>query len=353
MAKEKMHNMKQTPSSFQLRGIVTGTKSQRFYKSGTSKNGGSWNSLEWGIKIADNKTVYVAMRGFPREEVFYYKKGENGAKGTTQRVAWKDRKKAPGKDFKLIGVNVSTGKNEEGKNVNEVFTEFDAIEWLHDNLSDGDSVFIKGNIQFSSYTDRNGQVRKKIELVPTQISYTQNPVNFDAEDYVEMAEFENTLVFSSIDQEEDENGKATGKYILSGWSIGFNSVENVSFVIDEDHKKLATNIKKAMREGYSIKTFGRIEVIVDSTTVDEDDAGWGESSPLERLNAPVRREYVVYRADPGSISKDDYSTDDIAAAIRKINAAKSAAENFGEKINANVDVDDDWSVDDSEDSPWD
>ena len=356
MAKEKLHEMKYTQSNFQLRGVIVGTKSQRFYKSGAGKNGGQWNSLEFGVKIADGKTIYVSMRGFPRNEVFYYKKGENGGSGTTKRVLWKDRKKSPGADYRLIGVNISTGKDENGKNINETFVEYDAVEWLHDNLHDDDSVFIKGNLQFSSYTDRNGQTRKKIELVPTQISYTQKSINFDADDYTEMAEFENTLVFQSIDKEEDENGKATGRFVLSGYSVGYNSVENVSFIIDAEHTKLANNLKKAMKNGYSIKTFGRIDVIVDTTTVDSDDSGWGESSPMERLNAPVRREYVVYRADPGSISRDEYNTEDIAKAIRKINAAKTAAENFGEKSNKSVDIsvdDDEWSTDDSDDEPWD
>lgn len=355
MAKEKLHEMKNTPSSFQLRGVITGTKSQRFYKNGSGKNGTSWNALEFGVKIAENKTVYVSMRGFPRDEVFYYKKGENGAKGTTQKVAWKDRKKSPGKDFRLIGVTVSTGKDEEGKNVNEIFTEYDAIECLHKSLSDGESVFVKGNLQFSSYEDRNGQTRRKIELVPNQISYTNEPVDFNADDHKEMCEFENTLVFQSIEQEMDENDKKTGRFILSGYSIGYNSVENVSFILKEDCAKLAGNIKKAMRPGYSIKTFGRVEVINDISTIQEDDSGWGETSPMERINSPTRREYIVYRADPSSIEKEDYSEATIAEAIRKIKASKAATENFGEKANNNDDVNDDWSMDDddSDESPWD
>ena len=354
MAKEKMHDMKNTSSSFQIRGIVTGTKSQRFYKSGSGKNGSSWNALEWGVKIAEDKMVYISLRGFPRDEVFYYKKGENGAKGTTQKVAWKDRKKSPGKDYRLIGVTVSTGKDEDGKNVNEIFTEYDAVEFLHSNLSDGDSVFIKGNLQFSSYEDKSGQTRRKIELVPNQISYTQNPVNFDADDYKEMCEFENTLVFQSIEQETDENDKKTGRFILSGYSIGYNSVENISFVLKEDCAKLAGNLKKAMKPGYAIKTFGRVEVINDIVVVDDDQSGWGDVSPMERVNSPTRREYIVYRADPNTIEKEEYSESAITEAIRKIKASKTATENFGEKANINDAADDDWSSDDDSDdsSPW-
>ena len=273
---------------------------------------------------------------------------------STQKVAWKDRKKSPGKDYRLIGVNISTDKDEEGKNVNEMFTEYDAVEWLKDNLEDDTSVFIKGNLQFSSYTDRNGQTRKKVELIPTQISYTQKPVDFDAEDYKEMCEFENTIVFQSIDQETDENDKKTGRFILTGYSIGYNSVESVSFILKEDCAKLAGNLKKRMKPGYAIKTYGRVEVVTDISTVEDDSDGWGDTSPMQRINSPVRREYIVYRAEPSSIDEESYSEDDIVEAIRKINAAKKATENFGEKVTENDNVDDDWSVDDdSDDSPWD
>lgn len=355
MAKERLHELKQTTNSFQVRGVVSGTKKKGFYSSGTGKTGSQWNVVEFGVKIAENKFVYIKLNGFTRDEVFYYKKGENGAKGTTTKVKWKDRKKAPGDGYRLIGVNISTGKDENDKNINETFTEYDAVEWIRNNLHDGDSVFVKGNLVFSSYTDKQGNIRKKTELVPTQISYTQNPVDFDADDYVEMAEFENTIVFSDISKEEDENGKATGRFILSGYSIGYNTVENVSFIIDEDHAKLATNLKKNMKTGYAIKTYGRINVIND-VVVEEDDDGWGETSPMERVNSPVRREYVVYKADPNTIEKEDYTEKDISEALKKIKAAKEAAANFGDKPSTGgVSVDaNDWGDDDDDmgDEPW-
>lgn len=349
MAKERIHDLKETTSSFQVRGVVTGTRGNRFYKNGKGKNGGNWNATEFGVKIGENKTVFCTLNGFPRPEVFYYKRGENGAKGITQKVAWKDRKKSPGAGFRLIGVNISTGKDENGKNVNETFTEFDAVEWIHDNLKDGDSVFIKGTLRFSSYTDRSGQTKKKVELVPTQISYTQKPVDFEAEDYIEMAEFENTIVFSAIDKETDEHDKATGRFVLTGYSVGYNTVEPVSFIIDADHTKVATSIKKKMKPGNSIKTYGKILVKNSIEKVQEDD-GWGstETSPMERVNAPTVREYVVYKVDGNTFDTDTYTESTIAAAIKKIKAAQNATEKFGDKAKpANVDI----TVDD-DDMDW-
>lgn len=358
MAKDRLHELKHTENSFQIVGVISGTEKNRFYKSGETKSGGKWNALEFGVKINDGKTIYVTLKGFPRSEVFYYKKGEKGAKGTTQKVAWKDRNKAPGVGYRLIGINISTGKDEQGKNVNTSFTEYDAVEWLHNNLHDGDDVFIKGNMEFSSYTDRNGQTKKKIELIPNQISYTSSPVNFAANDFVEMAEFENTIVFSSIDKEEDENGKATGRFILSGYSVGYNTVENVSFVIDADHAKVANAIKKNMKPGNSIKTYGRISVQNNIEAATAEDDGWGstETSPMERISAPTVREYIVYKVLGSTFDKETYTEKAIEDALKKIKAAKEAAENFGDKSNtvANDISDDDWgnTDDDSDESPW-
>lgn len=351
MAKEQLHNLKQTANSFQCRGVVMGTKSKKFYKDkiGSNKDG---ISVSFGVNIADKKPVYITLTGYPKKEVYYYKQGENGAKGTSKAVAWKDRKKSPGEEYNLIGVKLTTGKDKEGNNINSIFTEYDAVNYLHENLKDGDSVFIKGKIEFRSWTDKNGQIARTINLVPNQISYTKKSIDFEAEDFTEMCEFENTLVFSSVEPEMDENDKKTGRFILSGYSVGYNVVENISFIIDKEHEKLAKNLHKAMKPGYSIKTYGRVDVIVDTTMIEDDSDGWGESSPMERLNTPVRREYVVYRAEPSSIEKEDYTEDEINEAIRKIKAAKTAKENFGEK--PDVTVDDDWSTDDvdDEDDPW-
>lgn len=352
MAKDRIHELKQTSATFQTRGVVFGMKKGKAYQSGTTKNGGNWNSIEFGLNINNNKPIFIKLNGFPRSEVYYYKGAEKkGEKGTTKKVAWKDRKKSPGEGFRLIGVNVSTGKDEEGKNVNEMFVEYDAVEHLHNSLKDGDSLFVKGNMVFSTFTNRNGQTQKKVELVPTQISYTQEPINFSADDFNEMAEFENTLVFSDIEKETDSEGKNTGRFILTGYSIGYSTIEPVSFIINADHAKLAANIKKKLKSSNSIKTYGRIDVVTNVSTVEEDDDdGWGETSPMERQNAPVIREYIVYKAVPDSIDTETYSDDEIAKAIKAIKNAKAAEDKFADTSD---DAGTDWGDDDEDgDEPW-
>lgn len=355
MAKERMHNLKQTSSYFQCRGIVSRTESSKFYRDGIGANKDGI-SVDFGIKINNDKEIFVTLTGFPRKEVYYFKRGENGAKGTTKTVEWKNRYKSPGEGYSLIGVKISTDKDDDGNNVNTTFTEYDAVEHLKKNLRDGDSVFIKGNIEFRSWTDRNGQVVKRVNLIPDQISYMKNPIDFESDDYKEMCEFENTIVFQSIDKEEDENGKSTGRFVLTGWSVGYNSVENVSFIIDKEDEKVASAIRKNMKVGNSIKTYGYISVKNNIEASDVEDDGWGstKTSPMERrVSAPTVREYIVYKVDGSTFDTETYSEDDIMEAVRKIKAAKTASENFGETSKANNDVDD-WDSDDdfSENDPW-
>ena len=354
MAKDRIHELKQTSATFQARGTVFGMKKEKAYQSGTSKSGSNWNSIEFGLNINNNKSIFIKLNGFPRSEVYYYKSAEKkGEKGTTKKVAWKDRKKSPGEGFRLIGINISTGKDENGKNVNEMFTEYDAVEYLAKSLKDGDSIFVKGNVVFSSFTDKNDQTQRKVELNPTQISYTQEPIDFDADDFKEMAEFENTLVFSGIEKETDADDKSTGRFILSGYSIGYSTVEPVNFIVDADHSKLAGNLKKKLKYGHAIKTYGRIEVTNNVSAVEDDDDGWGESSPMERQNAPVKREYVIYKAVPDSIDTETYSEESISKAIKAIKNAKTAAEKFVD-TSSNTDSDEDWGDEswDDEDSPF-
>lgn len=353
----RIFDLKQTTSTFQLRGVVTGVKSKRFYTSGTTKNYSSWNAIEFGVMVNDKKPIYVKMNGFPRNEVYYYKRGENGAKGTTQRVSWANRKQSPGDGYRLIGVNISTGKSSDGKNVNEMFTEWDAIEYLRDNLNDGDSVFIRGNVEFDTYTDKNGNVQRKITLVPNQVFYTQDPVDFNADDFEEEALFENVLVYTGIEKEMDENDKHTGRFILTGYSVKYNDIVPIQFIVDADHAKLAANLKKKMKPYNSIHVYGKINVSVDTSVVEEsssNDDGWGEDSKMEqrRVNAPIRREYIVFKGDPSTIDVDTYSEKSIADALKAIKNAKDAVKNFtGKEENTGV-SNDDWGVDDDEEEPW-
>ena len=65
----------------------------------------------------------------------------------------------------------------------------------------------------------------------------------------------------------------------------------------------------------------------------------------------------MYKVDGSTFDTETYSEDAIAQALRKIKAAKTAKENFGEKPSAAVSDDvDDWGSDDDDslddEAPW-
>lgn len=353
MAANKIHDLKQTSAVFQVRGVVTGMKKEKKYQYGITKTGNQWNSVEFGVTFNENKTVFVKLQGFQRPEVFYYKRGEKGQKGTTARVAWKDRKNCPGEGFRLIGVNVTVGKDENNKNINEMLTEYDAAVHLAENLKDGQVVFIRGNMEFSSYVDKNGNTKRKIELVPTQVSYIDDSIDFSADSFKEMAEFENTLVYSGIEKETDENDKPTGRFILSGYSIGYSNIEPVNFIIDKEHAGVANAIRKKMEFANSIKTYGRISIVSNVEEVVVEDDGWGstETSPMERQSAPVIREYVVYKVDGTTFDKETYTEAELSKALKAIKNAKEASSKF---VDTSDEDSNDWGTDvEEDDTPWD
>jgi hypothetical protein len=73
MAKERLFNLPETKGTYQLRGIVNGTASERFYQSGKTSTGKDKRSVNFGVEVAKGKTLYVGLQAFPRDEVLFYK----------------------------------------------------------------------------------------------------------------------------------------------------------------------------------------------------------------------------------------------------------------------------------------
>ena len=57
MAKDRVHELKQTSATFQTRGVVFGMKKEKAYKSGNN-----WNSIEFGLNINNNKPIFINIK---------------------------------------------------------------------------------------------------------------------------------------------------------------------------------------------------------------------------------------------------------------------------------------------------
>ena len=330
MAKERLFNLPETKGSYQLRGIVSGTSSDRFYQNGKTSTGKDKRSVNFGVEVNKGKTLYVGMQAFPREEVFYYKRGENGQKGSVERVKWANRHTFNKEGYKLIGVNIGltkvVGSDGNIKNDNKTMVEFDACDAIGKNLQDGMSVFVKGGIEFSSFPTDDGSVRRMTKFVPNQLSLCKSEIDFDDEKFEAQHDFTQIIVFMGVDQEK-ENDKPTGRFLVSAKIVTYSTIEDTTFVITDS--KLANMFKKNLKPYTAINVWGRIDATTLTEEVDSDDC-WGESNNMTKLNAPTRRELIITGADPKTIDRTVYTQEEMESAMIKIKNAQNAQNDYGD-----------------------
>ena len=344
----KLFELPQTKGTFQVRGIVSGVEKDNFYTEKKTKTGKDFRMVNFGVEYEEKKTIYPSLNGMPRDKVYFSKKDEDG-KTDVKAVAWKDRIKNAPEGYRMIGV--LTGL----KNDNHYRTEYDACEYINENLNDGDSVFVKGNLEFGSYTNKDGEVSRTTKFVPTQVSLCQKDIDFDAEDYAPAHDFTQTIVFVGIDQER-ENDKPTGRFVVDAKIVNYNSIESAEFIIED--AKLAKQMRSGLKPYNSIQVHGHINVVnnVEDVNDEEDDDCWGESNDMDnkRVFAQTHRELIITGAKPSTIDKDTYTEKAIDEAIKKVNASKKAEQDFTGKTEPASNVDDDWGDDasDDEDEPW-
>lgn len=355
----KLFELPQTKGTFQVRGIVSGVEKDSFYVEKQTRTGKEFRMINFGVEYDDKKTIFPTLNGMPRDKVYFSKKDKDTGNTDTKAIAWKDRiKKAP-EGYRMIGVlaGLQKIKDENGKvrNDNKTLTEYDACEYISENLQDGDSVFVKGNLEFGSYTNKDGEVSHTTKFVPTQVSLCQKDVDFEAEDYVPAHDFTQTIVFVGIDQER-ENDKPTGRFVVDAKIVNYNSIESAEFIIED--AKLAKQMRSGLKPYNSIQVHGHINVVnnVEDVNDEEDDDCWGESNDMDnkRVFAPTHRELIITGAKPSTIDKETYTEKAIDDAIKKVNASKKAEQDFTGKAESTSNVDDDWGDDasDDEDEPW-
>jgi len=327
MATNKGLGLPQQKGTFEIKGVVMGVSKENFYVEKKTKTDKDFRSVNFGITFDKNQTLFVGLTGMPQDNVYFSKRGDKGEKATTEKVAWKDRYIFNKEGFELIGVNCGLKKTDDGKaNKIEHLTPFDATKYIGENLKDGMSVYVRGNIEFQSYTNQGGETQHSSKLVVTQISLCK-PVDFEEKDFDSTASFQQPLVFIGGRKEGDSA-------LLETLVVNYATVENVDFVIKDE--KLAATFKKNLKPYTSLKVWGNIETVKNTEAVEEDSSdsdGWGEKNPLEKLTGQYRKNFVITGADKTTIEKVIYSESEIDKAIETMKANDTAKKDFGEDDN--------------------
>lgn len=349
---ERLFNLPETKGVFNLKGIVTGTEKDNFYKEIKTKNGKNMKIVNFGVTYSPNSTIYVNLQGMERDNVYFYKNGDKktGTKGETVKVAWANRFNFNKEGYKLIGVNVGVKKklDEKANSVNDkkMLAEFDACEEIRSNLHDDSSVFIKGSMDYSSYTDDKGNIRRSIKLVPNQVSLCGD-VDFKSDTFVQQNDFNQVIIFTGIDQEKN-NDSPTGRYVLSAKIVTYNSIEDVEFIVE--NSALANKMRKNLKPYNAIRVSGHMVAYIPVEDVEDDDE-WGEEDAITKVKANAKREFVVTGAKGSTLDRDTYTEQNVSEAIAKIKKSKKAESDFGDD---NSEWGDTSSLDEADDEEaWD
>lgn len=349
MAKARLFDLPETKGAFQLKGIVSGTKKDGFYKERKTKTNKDMKMVNFGVEYAENCTLYVNMQGMEQDNVYFSKRAENkGDKPDVVKVPWADRFSYNREGYKLIGKNIGAKKklDKDGKEVNDkkTLTEFDACKEIADNLKDGNSVFIRGRLDYSSMTDDNGNKKHFTKLVPDQVSLCGD-VDFADEKFTQQNDFNQVIIFMGVEKETDDNGAETGRFLVQAKIVTYSSIEDIEFVIEDS--KLANMFRKNLKAYNAIKVSGHMVTATQTETVSDEDS-WGEEDSLEKVSAPTKREFIITGAKPSTIDKELYTKENVEEAIGKINKASKAENDFGS------DAKNDWGEvsEDDEEEAW-
>lgn len=353
--KGRLFDLPETKGAFQLKGVVSGMEKDTAFKEIKTKSGKPMRMLNFGTSYLDGETLYVNLQGMEQENVYFSKRAEKkGEKADTVKVPWTDRFSYNREGYRMIGKNIGVKKkvDSEGKTVNDkkVLTDFDACKEVKENLKDGASVFVRGNLDYSSFTDDKGNKRTSTKLVPNQISLCSE-VNFDDEKFEKQNDFNQVIIFMGIEQEKDDNDKPTGRFIVLAKIVTYSNIEDVQFIIED--KALANKFNKSLKPYNAIKVSGHMVSSTQTETVTtDDDDNWGEEDSMDKVSAPTKREFIITGAKGSSIDKELYTEENVTEAIAKIKNANKAEESFGSDSN------DDWGSADGldgsdEDEAWD
>ena len=349
---DRIFNLPQTRGSFEMAGKVTGTQRSNFYNEKETKSGAMRRVLSFGVQTSNENTFYIDLAGMPRDKVYFFRRADKdkGIEKDKKEVSWKDRLTyvAP-EGYDMIGVKVGVTKktNESGKvvNDNKTLTDFDAAKEISENLHDGDNVYVRGNIEYSTYNGKH-----QIRFVPTQVSLSSKEIDFDAEGFEECAQFVQTLVYTGCRKSEDD------EVIIDAKIVNYSSIEDAEFFIDYKkdamNKAMADSIRKRLKPYTSFECHGNIvsQQVVEDVNDAEDDlwgGNWNAKNKMKRQSTPVVRKLyidVINREsfDPNPKDKDaepTYTEDNISEARAKIAANTQAKKDFDGKAAGNDNTD--------------
>jgi hypothetical protein len=353
---EKKHELAATYGSFIMQGKVLGCGKENFYKEIKTRTNKDMRTVSFGIQVSKDTIMYVQFNGMVQKDVYFNGKKKDGSKDKVT-VEWKNRYTFKQEGYRMQGVNVGLEKitNEKGVEVNDkkVLAPFDAALYVKEHLRDGQSVFVKGNIEYGHYTQQgSNEIVRTVKFIPNQISLCQD-VDFDSVDeegnpnYEVKCNFEQKIVFTGIEKDEEKKGA----FIVSAKVIRSDGIEDTTFNLE--NQGFANTLHGKIKPFTAMDVHGSLLTVRNTDTVEvETDDGWGDKNPMDRVNTPYKVIRLITGADKESPDTENYSEKKIEEALKQLAKAANKEKSFDSQ-------DDNWGSSskdkptEEEDTPWD
>lgn len=326
-------DLPETKGFFQATGTITGMEKESMFKEIITKANLPMRFVKFGLNTSEENRLSLELSGMQQKFAYFGKRDPETKKYDTKKIPWAERLTFKEDGYQQYGANIGIEQylDEQGKIQNKrvTKTDFDICEYIAQTLKDDTDVFVKGNLEFSSY-EYNGATKRNTKFIPSQISAMKSPINFKDEKFKESNDFTQTIIFTGLDMDDlDPNDK---KGLLQAKVISYNTIEHAEFVIRD--KKLFSVLKKNLKPYSAIKVFGKIVNQAVTDEVEDNDA-WGAPNPMDRTNKSYIKELVITGADKDSIDIDTYSEEAVESAVKTLKA-------FGETKEIKTDTSEDW-----------
>lgn len=334
-----MAELKQTVSAFKVIGKVTRIDKDGAFKEEQAKQGkregDTFRSLRFGVKTSPTNEITVQMFDYEPNEVFLWnsEKRKKDDKYKGDRIpfyTWEEQQEELREQgYAVLQTRIGVTYKEDGKLDSKGLPSFVASQEIYNNIDNGDSVIVEGEIRYSTYENREGkQVEQKTYTIKKL--YKIKDIDFEDEKFEEVTYFEQEMVYVDSDLDKRE-----GKLYVTGRIIDYmKNYHDTQMVVtykdedgneDEGMKKLAENINKRFKFGDVVNVFGDTvnRVIMKETEPEENDdddlfAEFGGKSKPKHAQSYVAKTYVtemsihgVDKWDKQVYSEDDFVKDEL------------------------------------------
>lgn len=296
---------KQQKGSFTLVGKVKGTSGKNFFVEGETKTGKISRTFNIGIETdLDGNRIYVGGKAYSKVDAIFY----NKEKKMTVKRPFDERAKfltlpeAEGfQSTQSLGFGL-TGDKEDNKNVHI----YDAIPMITGGLEEDMEVRVIGEIEYSSYQNKNGEKVSKKDFVVKRIYKSE--VDMTKENYEPISDFKQELIYVGLDKVEVE--KDEKPYMeLTALVMQYQTLERAVFRIY--NVGLAKTIKKNCKPYTAMTVTGNLisKTVADEVVETKDD--WGVA-PKSYKAFTKRETYMeIMSVDPATFDTESYTQEEL------------------------------------------